>query len=107
MKSITIQLVKLKSLIENDASMGGATSKILAYASIEIIDGVFINGISIRQDVQNKSIIKVIFPCKKVHNETQSFITFSSKKLEKEICLEILSYLRNSIAKELNNEILY
>ena len=103
MKSITVQLVKLKSLIENDSCMNGAKSKILAYVSIEIVEGVYIHGISVRQDVQNKSIIKVIFPCKKLHNEMQPFITFS-KNIEKDINIEILTYVRNAMAKELDKE---
>lgn len=103
MKSITIQLVRLKSLIENDINMEGATSKIIAYASVEIAQGIFINGISIRQDIQNKNI-KVVFPCRKIHNETQPFISFSSKKIEKEILVEILSKLKEAMSKELESK---
>lgn len=103
MKSITIQLVRLKSLIENDVNMNGATSKIIAYASVEIAQGVFINGISIRQDVQNKNV-KVIFPCRKIHNETQPFISFSSKQIEKEVNIEILNKVKDAMSKELESK---
>lgn len=84
--------------------MNGATSKIIAYASIETNEGISINGISIRQDIQNKSIIKVIFPCKKLHNETQPFISFSSKLIEKEIVMSIMLHLREAMSKEINKE---
>lgn len=103
MKNITIQLVKIKSLIENDSSMNGATSKIIAYVSIEVSDGIFISGITIKQDIQTKAI-RVIFPCRKLHNESIPFISFRSKKIEKEICIEILSHVRSAIANELENK---
>lgn len=104
MKNITIQLVRLKSLIENDITMNGATSRVIAYASIETDEGISINGISIRQDTQDKSNIKVVFPGKKIHNEVQAFVSFNSKLTEKEITVSILSHLRASMDKELNKE---
>lgn len=82
MKSITIQLVRLKSLIENDVSMNGATSKIIAYASVEIAQGIFINGISIRQDVQNKNV-KVIFPCRKFTTKLNPLFLLVLNRLKK------------------------
>lgn len=102
MRNITISLVRLKSLIENDVNMDGATSRIIAYASIETDEGIVINGISVRQDTQNKEIMKVVFPGKKVHNEIQSFVSFNSKLVEKEMSMSILIHVRNAIEKEIN-----
>jgi len=102
MKSITLRLVKSKTTIENDINLGGVTSRVLAYASIETNEGIVIKDISVRQDVQNPTNIKVVYPFKKLYTDVQPYIEFNSLIVKKETDKMILTKLKDAISKEIN-----
>jgi len=101
MKSITLRLVKSKTTIENDINLGGAASRILAYAYIETDEGIIIKDISVRQDIQNPVNIKVVYPFKKLYMDIQPYVDFSSSLTRKEIDGMILTKLKEAVTKEL------
>lgn len=101
MKNITIQLVKRKICIEADPNFNGASTRVLAYASLELDEGFIIDEISVRQDIDNRSDIRVIFPFRKVHDEVIPYITFSSEKAKKEIIKSIVEKVSKAVENDL------
>lgn len=101
MRNITIQLIKRKICIEADPNFNGASTRILAYASLELDEGLVIDEISIRQDIDNRSDIRVIFPFRKVHDEIIPYISFTSEEAKKEIIKNILTKVSKSVENDL------
>lgn len=101
MRNITIQLIKRKICIEADPNFKGASTRILAYASLELDEGLVIDEISIRQDIDNRSDIRVIFPFRKVHDEIIPYISFTSEEAKKEIIKDILTKVSKAVENDL------
>ena len=101
MKNITIQLVKRKICIEADPNFEGASSRVVAYVSLELDDGFIIDEISVRQDIDNRSDFRVVFPFRKVHDEVIPYISFTSEEKKKEIIRLILMKLSKSMENTL------
>lgn len=101
MKNITIQLIKGKICIESDPNFKGASTRILAFASLELDEGITIDEISIRQDIDNQSDIRVIFPFRKVHDEIIPHISFTSEESRKKLVKEILTKVSKAIENDL------
>lgn len=97
MKNILIQLVNRKILIEADQNFEGNSARVLAYATIETEEGLTIKDISIRQNIDNPTDIRIIFPFRKLHDELVPYITFTDKEAKKKINLEIMDALKASM----------
>lgn len=104
MRNVTIALVKAKSLIEKDVNFSGATSRLLAYVSLETSDGIVVSGISVRQNVQNRGDIKVCYPGRSMYTETKPYVSFTSAMVEKETAVMILTRVREAMQNEINND---
>lgn len=102
MKNIIVQLVNRKILIEADQNFEGNSTRVLAYASIETEEGFMLKDISVRQDVNNPTDIRVVFPFRKVHDEIVPYIEFVNAKCKKEITLKILESLKDSMNGYIN-----
>lgn len=98
MKNIIIQLVNRKILVEADQNFEGNSTRVLAYATIETDEGFKLKDISIRQDVNNPSDIRVVFPFRKVHDEIIPYIEFMNPVVKKELTLKILGSLKDSMS---------
>lgn len=101
MQNIIVQLVKRKIWIESDPNFKGASARVIAYATVEFDEGLIVTDISIRQDIDNPSDIRVIFPFRKVHDETVPYIKFKNPEIEKEAKLNILSMVESTIINDL------
>ena len=92
-----VQLVKRKIWIEADPNFNGSSTRVLAYATVETDDGFVISDISIRQDIDNPTDIRVVFPFRKLHEETVPYIKFTSDEHKKKVTLDILNTVKSSI----------
>ena len=101
MNNVTVQLVKQKICIESDATFNGASTRTIAYATVELNEGFIIDEISIRQCLDNKADIRVIFPFKKVHDKVIYYVKFPSEQVKKEVTLEILNRVRQAMDRSL------
>ena len=101
MDNIIVQLVTKKVMVENDINFDGKTTRIMSYITLETSDGIIIKDISVRQDIDNKSDIRVVYPFKKVHNSCSPYIEFSSSIVKKETTKMILQKVYQSISSEL------
>lgn len=101
MKNITVQLVKRKICIESDPNFKGASTRVLAYVSLELEEGFIIDEISVRQDIDNRSDIRVIFPFRKVHEDIIPYVSFSSEEKKKELIKIILEKVSKAVENDL------
>ncbi len=104
MRNVIVQLLRKKTLIENDSHFDGRPTRILAYASIETHEGIIISDISIHQDIEDKDDIRVIYPFRKIHTDISSYITFNSKTVKKEFDILLLKQLKASVEKEVKEK---
>lgn len=97
MQNVIVQQVKRKVVIENDIHFDSKNTRIIAYVTIETKDGLVISDISVRQDIDNHSDIRIIFPFKRLHNEYVSYVSFVSDIVRKQIEIMIFNALISGI----------
>lgn len=85
-------------MIEADQNFEGNSTRVIAYATIETEEGFKIKDISIRQDINNPTDIRVVFPFRKVHEELIPYIEFINAEAKKELTTKILESLKDSMS---------